>query len=385
MAKDKYGRKLPPGISYRNDGRYMARLQYKGKRYTIYGETVTECKSKLTNLKYELERGLYCAPERMSLDKWFQTWLDVYKVPTVKSGTVKTYLDCYDAYIRKPLGKLNIADISAEQLQDLLNKMAREDFSDKTISLVYSILYGLFGYAFKLSYIPKNPCLYVIRPKGTATKEKVCLTEKQTKIFLEYSKESWLDNLFQLCLYTGMRGGEARALTWADIDFKRRIIHVQHTLLENKGGGYSLDTPKTKTSVRDIPIMDSALKVLKDQKAYYDGFRAEKITPIRNTDFVFFQDTDNTPVLRGRVNYEIKRMLKEMRDNGVEFPKFTLHSLRHTFATRCAEAGMNLQVLQKILGHATFTMTADLYGGHVVEERKIKEIEKVSDAFNIAI
>ena len=86
------------------------------------------------------------------------------------------------------------------------------------------------------------------------------------------------------------------------------------------------------------------------------------------------------PISRKRITFEINKMLENMAADEVTFPYFTLHTTRHTFATRCIESGMEAQVLKTILGHATLSMTMDLYS-HVLPDTKAEQMEKVSGAF----
>lgn len=166
-------------------------------------------------------------------------------------------------------------------------------------------------------------------------------------------------------------------LLWQDIDFKKRVIYVRHTLAPCDGGGWRNDTPKTKTSMRDIPMIGNAYDILKRQQKEYRAIMGNT-TKIGNDDFVF--SVAGEPISRKRITFEINKMLENMAADGISFPYFTLHSTRHTFATRCIESGMEPQVLKAILGHATLSMTMDLYS-HVLPDTKAAAMEKVAGAF----
>ena len=180
------------------------------------------------------------------------------------------------------------------------------------------MLSGCLKTAYKLNYIKGNPYEHIFKPKGEETSERVCFTIEQEKTFIEYLKGSYLENLFLLTLATGMRGGEVRGLLWENVDFKDKLIHVKHNLvdLSGQGGGWYLDTPKNKYGVRDIPMNEMAYKVLRQQKNYYDTLHYSENIKLfgGKDDFVFFCDIDNEPISRKRVTYEIERMLEEMKE-----------------------------------------------------------------------
>lgn len=377
MGKDINGKSLPTGISQKPDGRYMGRVKKNGITHTVYDKSLSELKKKMTDLRYSLEHGTYVKKERLTFDDWFNEWIDTYKKNTVKQGTIDSYKKHYSAYIKKPLGKMWLSDIRAEHIQRMLNNMSDSGYADDTITLTYCTLSGVFKQAFKNELVPKNPFLLVTKPKGKSKKERVVFTKEQQALYMQYAEKSYLRNLLQLAICTGMRNGELSGLLWQDIDFKRRIIHVRHTLVPCDGGGWRNDTPKTRTSLRDIPMIGKAYDILKRQQKEYRAIMGNK-AKIGNDDFVF--SVAGEPISRKRITFEINRMLENMALDGISFPYFTLHSTRHTFATRCIESGMDPQVLKTILGHATLSMTMDLYS-HVLPDIKVEAMEKVAGAF----
>ena len=174
-------------------------------------------------------------------------------------------------------------------------------------------------------------------------------------------------------LRTGMRSGEARGLKYIDIDKKDNVLHVQRTLKYIEGIGYLEDTPKTKTSMRDIPLTTEILYILEQQKNYWDF-------EIVRLDRYLFCNENGDPLSRERVQGEINRIIKRIREAGYDFPRITSHVFRHTFATRAIEAGMPPQVLKTILGHSSLAMTMDLYS-HVLPDVKAEEMKKIANVF----
>ena len=373
MAVDKKGRKLPKGIRQRGDI-YEGRFTYRYQTYTVYGKTITETQKALTDLKYKLEHGLFVAKDKVTLDEWFDTWMEEYKKNQVKIGTYTGYQKYYDAMIRKRIGGKYINDIRGEHIQKLYNDYVKEGYAVSTIKVVAAVLSGSMKQAMKNGLIERNPVELAILPRQTGKRKIKAMTKEQQALFMEYAKESYLYNLYAVLLRTGMRSGEARGLKYTDIDKKAKVIHIRRTLKYIEGMGYIEDTPKTASSTRDIPLTAATLELLEAQKNYW-GFKVEKI------DRYLFCNEEGDPLSRDRTEAEFARIIKRIRAAGYcDYPWFTPHSLRHTFATRAIEAGMLPQVLKTILGHSSLAMTMDLYS-HVLPDEKGKAMEMIEGAF----
>ena len=387
MAVDKRGRKLPKGIRQRyND--FEGRFMYQGERYLVHGKTVTETQKAMTELRYKLEHGLYVVKEKITLDKWFETWIDEYKRKQVKIGTCIRYQEVYGDIIQKRMGMKYINEIRGEHIQKLYNELSDQGYSNATIKLGRAILSGCLKQAVKNKLIERNPVEIADLPRQTEKKERQAMTREQQALFMEYAKESYLHNYFEVMLRTGMRSGELRGLIYArDIDKKNKVIHVQRTLKYGNVQGYKIpqnmivkkeyqekvgatfftDAPKTASSRRDIPMTAEIERCLDAQRSYW-GFR-----------FLFCTETGD-PLSKERVQSEINRIIKRIREDGHDFPRITSHVFRHTFATRAIEAGMQPQVLKTILGHSSLAMTMDLYS-HVLPDTKAQEMEKIANIF----
>lgn len=372
MAVDRRGRRLPKGIRQRDSG-YEGRVMYQGKRHSVRGNTVTEVQKKMTDLKYKLEHGLFVENNKITLDQWLNTWLDEYKKNTVKLGTFLNYQKSYNGMIKDKLGSKRIADIRGEHIQKMYNDWVKEEYALSTIKIASAILNGCMEQALINGMIERNPVKLAKVPRQNEKKVRQAMTREQQALFMEYAKESYLYNFFAIMLRTGLRNGEMRGLKYTDIDKKNKVLHVQRTLKYIDGQGYIEDTPKTKTSRRDIPLTDATLQLLDEQKNYW-GFK------IVNLDRYLFCNEKGEPLSRDRVQAEINRIIMRIRKGGNDFERITAHVFRHTFATRAIEAGMQPQVLKTILGHSSLAMTMDLYS-HVLPDTKAEEMEKIVNAF----
>lgn len=372
MAVDKRGRKLPKGIRQRYED-FEGRFMYQGERYLVHGKTVTETQKAMTDLKYKLEHGLYVAKEKLTLDEWYKTWLEEYKKNRVKLGTYTSYEKYYQSVIKSRLGSRNLNDIRGEHIQKMYNDLVKEGYALSSIKIVSAVLNGCFKQAERNGLIERNPVKLAELPRQTEKKTRQAMTREQQALFMEYAKESYLYHFFAVMLRTGMRKGEMQGFKYPDIDRKANVIHVRRTLKYIEHYGYIEDTPKTRTSTRDIPLTAATLEHIDAQRNYW-GFK------VVNMNQYVFCNEKGEPLSRYRIQAEIDRIIKRIRAAGHDFPRITSHVFRHTFATRAIEAGMQPQVLKTILGHSSLAMTMDLYS-HVLPDTKAEEMEKIASVF----
>lgn len=306
---------------------------------------------------------------RQTLDQWYRHWIENYKKDSVKIGTYQSYQQYYNSIIKKKLGDVPLADIHPEQIQNLYNDLVRSGYSVSTVKIVASILGGCLGQAVRNGLISQNPVRLAVLPREQRRKERPCLSRAEQALFFEHAADSYLFPLFQLLLRTGLRSGEARALKPCDIDFEKHILHVTKTLKYQSGVGYFEDSPKTRSSYRDIPLTEGTLSPLRAH--------VEKMSTV---DSYLFTAKSGRPLSKDDLQYEIDRIVEEIRSGGKPFEHITPHIFRHTFATRAIESGMQPQVLKTILGHSSLAMTMDLYS-HVLPETRFSEMEKIESAF----
>ena len=383
-AKNNDTRKFPKGITLRADGNYMGRFTYYGERYTLYDKDLKKLQRKLDDLRYELEHGLYAKENQITVNDWFHTWIKEYKEPSVKRGTIGVYQDTYDSYIKKPLGKKKLKDLRPEQIQNLFNTLKTNGYSRSTIELVSVVLSGMYKQAYKNQLIRSNPVPHTTLPKMEEPAERRVLTPKEQEIFLSTAQNYHYGYVYELALSTGMRSGEIRGLEWNDIDFQNRIIHVRGTLVQNRYGFYK-DLPKTSSSYRDIPMLDNVYELL---KAHRKNQIEQKLSlgshwePVEKLDNLVVTTDTGRPLGKTYLNNGIKTIIKRIEQSGQEFAYISFHGLRHSFATRCIENGMEPQVLKAILGHSKLSLTMDLYA-HVLPDAKSKEMKKISCLFPV--
>ena len=303
----------------------------------------------------------------VSTDQLFDLYISA-RQRSIKPSTTETYTYIYEKHISPLIGRISPKNVTLFHLQQILNSMSDSDYASATIELTATILSSLFSYACRYEFTSVSPARFLDIPKGRSRKEKTVFTQWQQNIFLRYTANSPLAALFHLALYTGMRQGELCALRWQDIDFRTETLHVQHTM-HHQSGNAIITSPKTSSSIRDIPLFPQAVSILE---------KLARQSSNASNGFVF--TLNGSTVRKGQISREIVRILSNIQVDYPDFPYFTMHTTRHTFATRCIEAGMTPKVLQKILGHSSLSVTMDTYVS-VLDEEKHRQMKLVSNAF----
>ena len=273
MAKDLKGRKLPKGIMQTKDGLYRGQIMRDGERYYFSSRDLEELKKTLVEKRAELMNGTYHKEKSYTVNAWFDTWLKDFKTD-LKESTVSTYKQVYKNCIADEIGTKRINAVNAEMLQRLINNLMQNGMSYKRVSLVYIILNGIFTQAKKLRYINVNPMgdKAVTIPPRKRFKEReykqgsrmIVMDQAKKDLFMAYSEGSVYRDIYVFMLNTGTRLGEATGLQWSDVDFQNRQIKVSHTLNYIRGKGRILDTTKSESSERTLPMTNTLYALLKN-------------------------------------------------------------------------------------------------------------------------
>lgn len=391
MGKDLKGKELGNGIIQKKNGRYEARYVNRfGKRVSISGNDLKDVKKRYNEALYENDKQINLK-EHISLDEWYKKWMNVYKYDTIRENTKRYYNVVYSKHISPYLGNFKLTDITQYQIKKLIKELQKKGYHYETCNKVRVLMIDIFNKAIINEYVRKNPAKGISLKRNEDVDRRVLSQEEQT-IFFDCSKGTFYDNLFVTAVSTGMRIGELAALRWKDIDWNNKVIHVTRTLVYQK---YENDThkefhfekPKTKTSNRDIPINRQCEIALKKQFLQKSVVSTKQpITKNIGKDYLdlLFTTKFNTPLNSQIVCDAIKKIIDEInltRDYVDEMDLFSAHCFRHTFATRCFEAGIQPKTVQTYLGHATLQMTMDLYTS-VMPKQLNKEMDRISDVFD---
>lgn len=379
----------------RSDGRYRIKFTTEdGKTHYAYGKTVQEAKASEVAMRKRISDGLI-DNDNITLDKYFEIY-DEQRKGTVRESTARVTRQHYQALSRH-IGKMKLAKISRPvviKLQKDLqtDKIIRngkdtgKTYTEKGVNDRISLLYSIMKSAVADRIIKYNPVegIKYLQKTTTPARDTIhrALTEKEIDIFFEAAKSSWYYNLFRFLVCSGCRTCEATALSEADIDYKKNVIHINKTvqIVDNKTSGEGepkykyiiFDKPKTTRSRRDIPLTEDLKEVIRDQKKMINEFFDNNILSF---DRLLFVNQKGNLITSSDGNQAIRNVLHYLPEDK-KIDKFTDHAFRDTFATQALRSGMNPNTLKEILGHASLSMTMDLYG-HVLEDTKADEMGNV--------
>lgn len=388
MGKDLDGRELGQGILQKKNGIYEARYVDRfGKRKSVSGRNLKDVKRRFNEKVYENQQEINIK-ESIKLDDWYKKWMNYYKYDSIRDNTKRHYNHVYHKHISPRLGKLKIQEITQLHIRELIKKLDKDGYKYETKNKVRVLLIDMFNKAMVDEFVRKNPAKGISVKRDEEKDIKVLSLEEQSTFF-DCCKGTFYDNLFIVAVSAGMRLGELAALRWEDIDFENQVIHVRRTLVyqkydEDECKTFHFELPKTKTSFRDIPMNNQSQMALKKQymqkKVIEDKAPIEK-RPEEQFRDLLFTTKFNTPLNSQIVCDAIKRIVDEInttRDIIDEMELFSAHAFRHTFATRCFEAGIKPKTVQKYLGHASLQTTMDLYT-EVLKEYQAEEMDKLND------
>ena len=382
MGKSLTGKELGQGITQRKDGRFQARFTNRfGKRQTIYGKTINEIRQKLRAEQYEDEKQINVVSSDMTLDAWFEIWMETCK-NNCRDTTRQTYRVTYSR-IKVSLGWRKLSSLNLIIMQQALNEL-KSDASRKDTK---KLLVDLLNKAVDSDLLHKNVAkqLNTVVSKDYKPDEPRVLTIEETDLFLEAASHYRYFNAFSLALETGMRIGEIIGLKWSDIDFANRTVYVNRTLVYIKSDdenspnynkwGFEFHKPKTDKGRRKIPMTLKAYQILKKQLLWKRSIEVKGYEAPEGYEDLVFTTTKNTPISPRDTTVVMKFITERIRKKRPDFEPVTPHTLRHTFATRCIERGMNPKTLQIILGHSTIQLTMNLYC-HVTDDMLVSEMSK---------
>ena len=327
-------------------------IEGQPERRTVYGKTEREVKNKLNELQVQAKAGnlepkkkpqivtIYDLAEKMIED---QLALNEIRQSTAdrKMATLKMLDGISDQ---------QLAEVTEDDLIEYFKSVL--GYSQSTVNKLYQLLGAVFLKAINKNIIEINPLRNIRRPKSKQKKIPVralTVAEQGKLLNVLKTEEVRYSEIMLLSMFTGMRIGEVCALTAEDINFKDNTINVSKTVSRGEYGKTIICDTKTSAGMRTLHVNHAVAKFLR--------------TCIGEKDFgLLFKSGNNKLVTTNQVNYVYSKVLKDHNivDTGV-YGKVNLHSLRHTYATRCIEAGMPAKVLQQILGHTDISITLDVY------------------------
>ena len=391
MGKTKRGHN-EGSIRERKDGRFEVRVTAgidfetgKPKRISYYANTKAEAVKLLHEVEYNIHINEMVDPTSTKLIDWLRIWLETYMKNSLKQSTYTSYAGYINNHIAPAFPTLKLKDLTSKLLQDFYNyKLTEEGLSPKTIANLHRCLHKALKQAVLEHHISFNPCDAVNLPRNEKPQIEILTREEQERLM--YTSYKFRYGVFiRLTLATGVRLGELLGLRWEDVDTRKNMLNIRRTLnrlpkVDYNGIGNSteivIQEPKTKNSTRSIPLMQVIIRDLQQ-------WRNIQLSDARIAGAVY---TDSGFIVTNPLGGYIEpRTFKDYYDEILEaagLGHYTFHALRHTFATRAMEQGMDAKTLSTLLGHYSVAFTLDTYT-HVLDSQKHEEMKLMEDLFSM--
>lgn len=390
--KDNKRRVLKEGEYQRSSGTYEFKWRDKrGNRHSISAVTLEELREKELDVLRDVLDGVKVDKNNLTVNDMYNSWIQLKR--GLKENTFSNYKYMYKMFVEPDFGKNRITDLKRSDVRGFYNFLAEEKHVQiNTIDSIHTVLHQVLEIAVEDDYLRYNPSDNALKELKKAVNFEVekrrALTVSEQEIFEAFLRKKgqyhrWYP-VFTVMLWTGMRVGEITGLRWCDIDLEEGSINVNHTLVyfdkrAEERCTFAINTTKTKAGERSIPMLPKVKEAFLMEKEYQRecGVKSESVVD-GYRDFIFVNRFGNVQH-QGTLNKALRRIIrdcnfeildKNKQNDVIILPKFSNHSLRHTFTTRMCEAGVNIKAMQEILGHADAETTMDIYAEATKELKK---------------
>ncbi|EMF0060211.1 site-specific integrase [Enterococcus hirae] len=305
-------------------------------------------------------------------------WIEQYK-PTVRESTYLRVKFLFDKNISTFFGNKKIQSYNIAYCQEAINKWKEQYSTYKALKCYTS---AVFDYAKKMNLIKENPMKEVTFSKGERKQKKTKLKyfeKEELRDFLECCQKDKFPityPLFRVLAFTGIRKGEALALTWDDVDFFNKTLEINKTITRNSDNKFISTPPKTNTSIRKISLDDETLNILKTWKTQQKRYLLAHGQHIKIKNQIIFSSKNNNYMDITRPNIILSRICKKYNFNDI-----TIHGFRHTHCSLLFEAGLSIKEVQERLGHSDIHTTMNIYT-HVTKKQKERSADKFAAYLN---
>ena len=329
--------------------------------------------------------------EPITVGEWMDRWLEKYAKPTVKLSTYCSYEQLIRSHVKPQIGSRYMSTLTGENLQDFFNERREQGnvkkeggLSTKTLTNLRNMMHLAFGQAVKNKLLAENLVEGVRLPKAEKHEMRVLDREEQTRLVLAARRApepAAFGIIFDL--FTGLRIGELCGLRWENVDMEGRSFKVCETRnrlpnfddsIETSTSVATVKTTKTDNSRRTVFIMDGLYQDFLDYQTIQLSLKKQHSG--YNPDGYVFCQENGQPYEPRTYQDLFKRCVRQ-----AGIPDANFHSLRHTFATRALEQGMDVVTLSRLLGHATPSITLDKYG-HALDDHKRTSVEKLGGVYS---
>jgi integrase len=353
-------------IYKRGDGRWVSQvwLGYengKPKRKYLYGRTREEVAGKLAKATRARDLQLPQESGRQTVAQFLDHWLESSARHTLRPSTYTSYESIIRIHLRPALGRTQLSQLSPQEVQALLSKQLADGLSPRTVQYTRAILRRALGHAVKWGLVARNVAQLVDAPKVERPASQP-FTPDEARAFLAAIKGERLEAMYLTAITLGLRQGELLGLTWEDVDLDEARLHVRKALQWIDGEPQRVE-PKTRKSRRALPIPSFLVAALRAHRKRQLEARLQAGDSWGDPDLIFTTALGK-PLHPSNVTHGFQRLLER---HGLRRQRF--HDLRHACASLLLAKGVELKVVQDILGHSQISLTADTYA-HVMPAMK---------------
>jgi integrase len=343
-----------------------------GKKKTIgYFRTRQEAQVALRKALNELEQGTLLLERDQSVRDYLEHWLEFVHKPSIRLTTYLLYQRILRTHILPALGHIPLRRLQPEHIERLYAAKREEGLAPKTLSNIHKLLHVALRDAVRRNKVGRNVLEMVKAPRATSP-ERPTLTPDQATRLVEAIKQHPLEALFLLALMTGMREGELLALRWQDVDLEQGCLQVRRTVSYKAGHGFVETETKTRKGKRSIALPSLAIDALKAHQERQQQACRKASARWQQKDLVFCTRHGNF-----LTDSFVRRTYYQLLDQA-GLPRIHFHDLRHSTATILLAMGVNIKVVQELLGHSQVTVTLGIYG-HVLPGMQGEALRKMEE------
>jgi integrase len=374
VAKSKRRARGEGSVFQRKDGRWVVQIELgDGMRKQYYAKTQKEGVEKLKQAQRELEQGTIVTGPQQTVKQYLEYWLEEVHKPHLRVSSYVKYRDLIYTCIIPALGHLRLDKLTPQHVQSLYRQKEKDGLSAGTIRTMHQVLRMALQNALRWHLVSSNVC-DAVSPPPLVKRETYSLSMEQAQRLLEVVRRHRLELVLTLALIMGMRRGKLLALRWGDIDLEGRRLQVRRTVNEIAHHGFVETEPKTAAGRRLVVLPFFVVDMLKQHRIQQLESRLKAGNAWEDRDLVF-------PNLHGGYfspHYLMILFHKVLVEAGL--PSMRFHDLRHSAATLLLSMGVHMKVVQEILGHSNFAVTANTYS-HVFPSMQEEAMGKWDDKF----
>lgn len=329
---------------------YLGNKKYKW--YTVHG-TKADANDFLVEKLKELKDGTFVNNDKMTVEEYMNYWYETFCIQELSPTTYESYRRNLDKYILKELGKIKLKDLLPLHLQTFYNNCLKIGLSKKTITYLHRIIHSALNKAVMWQLLSRNVSDNVKPPKPDKYNANV-LNAKQISKLIAVVKLTYIYIPVMIAIATGMRRGEILALTWTNIDLKKKEIYVKNAIYPTENGLVVLP-PKTDNSERTIAIPRRLVRILKKHRKRHKKLKKVLGNAYIDSDYVCVND-EGKLISPSSLNHKFKDILEKNN-----LPSVRIHDLRHSHASLLLYKGASQKAISARLGHSTIQITMDLY------------------------